>query len=570
MKNTVKRYIRIFHGVKIPWIPLAVTWLLSVISVYFNIQAITLTAGIINSAEKAIDTRLFIEYIFNIVGYGVLSVASTYISNLAYERINMGVRTKLWNKIMRLPSKYYDTDDGNGLISRVTNDAATSSYYFMLAISSTTSLYSAVTVFRRLFAFQATLAAWTLLIIPCVIGIAGIYGYMGYHVGLKTNMSLAGTTGYLAERVRAFRTIKAYGTQKRESDAAAKLFRKQFGADVLSEMTIAVIQIGIQVINCICIVIAFIAGGRMVANGTLDNGRLIAFYSLSGLVAVNLMNIYMDFGAFTQVNGSMKKISQVLDVREEVPDGPAVPQEDQDIQLDHVSFAYGDTPVLEDVSFTVPAKKVTAIIGVNGSGKSTVLKLLERMYVPSSGTIRFGGQDIQGYGLKNWREVFSMVSQSSPLISGTVRENILYGVDSPVTEEELIEVARQADIYDFVMAAGGFDAEVTPGGANFSGGQRQCIAIARALMRGPRYLLLDEATSNLDVTCECRVTGTFEKLMEGRTTLMVAHSRAATRMADHIVVMRNGRVEAEGSPQELLKTNEYYRLFSQTGLECKL
>lgn len=569
MIRSMKRYVRIFRGVQLPWFLLLIAFAISFLTVYLNIQATTLTASIIDASKNAISTNELVEYVLNLLSFGVMSVADAYLSNLAYEKINLGVRVKLWNKIMRLPSSYYDTDNGDELISRVTTDASTASYYFLLAISTMTSIYSAVMVFRRLFAFNATLAAWTLLIFPCIIGIGGLYGFMGYHVGLRTNISFAETTGYLAERVRNFRMIKAFGTQKEESRLAAKLFRKQYNADFLSEMTIGVIQLGIQIINCVCIVIAFVAGGKMVAAGTLTIGRLIAFYNLSGLVAINLMQLYMDFGAFTQVNGNMKKISEVLDAGEEQPDGPQVPETDEDIRLEHVDFSYGEVPVLQDVSFTVPAGKVTAIIGVNGSGKSTVLKLLERMYDPAAGAILFGDENIQSFGLKNWRDSFAMVAQNSPLISGTVRENILYGVDRPVSEEELIRVAKQADIYDFVMATpGGFDAEVGPGGANFSGGQRQCIAIARALIRNPRYLLLDEATSNLDVTCECRVSHTFEKLMAGRTTLMVAHSCAATRMADHIVVMRDGHVEAEGSPAELLETNEYYRLFMKTDPDC--
>lgn len=569
MIQSMKRYVRIFRGVKLPWFLLAIAFAISFVAVYLNIQAATLSASIIDASQKAIATDDLVEYVLNLLGFGVLSVADAYLSNLAYEKINLEVRIKLWNKIMHLPSKYYDVDNGDELISRVTTDASTSSYYFMLAISTITSIYSAVMVFIKLFAFNTTLAAWMLLIFPCIIGIGGIYGFIGYHVGLRTNISFAATTGYLAERVRNFRMIKAFGTQKWESKLADKLFHKQYNADFLSEMTIAVIQLGIQIINCVCIVIAFVVGGKMVAAGTLTIGRLVAFYSLAGLVAVNLMNLYMNFGAFTQINGNLKKVSEVLDSDEEILDGPQVPESDKDIRLEHVNFSYGEVTVLQDVSFTIPAKKVTAIIGTNGAGKSTVLKLLERMYDPDSGSIRFGGDDIQSFGLKNWRETLAIVAQNSPLISGTVRENILYGVDRPVTDEELISVAKQADIYDFVMATpGGFDAEVGPGGTNFSGGQRQCIAIARALIRNPRYLLLDEATSNLDVTCECRISRSFDKIMEGRTTLMVAHSCAATRMADHIVVMRDGHVEAEGTPEELLKTNEYYRLFMKTEDEC--
>ncbi len=569
MKQTIKRYIRIFQGVKMPWLLLLVAWLISFMTVFLNIQAITVSASIVNAAASAIEADLLIEYILNLLGFGVMSVANAYLSNLAYEKINLGVRVKLWNKIMRLPSRYYDTDNGNELISRVTSDAGNAYCYFLLAISTTTSVYSAIMVFRRLFAFQPTLAAWTLLIIPCVIGVGGLYGFMGYHVGLRSNISMAATTGYLAERVRNFRMIKAFGTQRAEAKKAGELFRKQYGADVLSEMQIAVIQLGIQIINCLCIVIAFAAGGRMVAAGTLDLGRLVAFYSLAGLVAINMMQLYMDFGAFTQVNGAMKKVAEVISAEEEAPEGAPVPEKDEDIHVDHVDFSYGEVPVLRDVSFTIPAGKVTAIIGTNGAGKSTVFKLLERMYEPSAGAVRFGDTDIRSFELKDWRDHFAIVAQNSPLLSGSVRENISYGVDRQISEEELIAVAKQADVYDFVMATpGGFDAEAGPGGTGFSGGQRQCIAIARALMKDPRCLLLDEATSNLDVTCECRVTRAFETLMKGRTTVMIAHSSAAARMADHIVVMKDGRVEAEGTPEELMETNEYYRLFIKTGPEC--
>lgn len=574
MIQSLKRYFRIFRGVKLPWLLLAVSLVIAFLSAQVSVKSVAISASIIDASKNAISTDDLMEYVLYLLATGVLTVGNTYLANLAYEKINLQVRVKLWNKIMRLPSKYYDTDDCNELVSRVTSDTSASSFYFDVAISTITSIYSAIVVFRQLFAFEATLAAWTLLIIPCVIGIGGLYGFMGYHAAFRTNKTFAATTGYLAERVRNFRMMKAFGTQRTETKTAGGLFRRQFGAEFLSEMTLAVIQLGIQLINCLCIVIAFVSGGRMVAAGTLSIGRLVAFYSLSGLVSVNMMQLYMNFGSFTQVNGSVEKISHVLDEEEEETEGEALETEDQDISLEHISFSYGDVPVLKDVSFTIPKGKVTSIIGTNGAGKSTVIKLLERMYQPSEGVIRFGDTDIQTYRLADWRGAFALVAQNSPLLSGTVRENILYGVDRTVSEEELIAVAKLANVYDFVMATpGGFDAEVGPGGSNFSGGQRQCLAIARALMRNPRYLLLDEATSNLDVTCECHVSEAFSKLMEGRTTLMIAHSYAVTRMADYVVVMKDGQVEATGTPEELLESNEYYQVFARTeqqsGCNCE-
>ena len=207
----------------------------------------------------------------------------------------------------------------------------------------------------------------------------------------------------------------------------------------------------------------------------------------------------------------------------------------------------------------------TAIIGGNGAGKSTLFKLLTRLYEPKSGAIRFGGDNIADFALTGWRDRFAYVFQKDPLIGGTVRENITYGLDREVSEEELIAAAKKANCYDCIMAKpGGFDEDVGLGGSNFSGGQAQCISIARAMLWDADYLLLDEATSNLDVVSEAAVTEAMDHLMEGRTTIMIAHNFAATRNADYIIVMKDGTVEAAGTPEELQETNEYYRMFSKT------
>lgn len=211
---------------------------------------------------------------------------------------------------------------------------------------------------------------------------------------------------------------------------------------------------------------------------------------ITGIVSLQLMQFFMNVGSVSGTFGTMKKIAQIMDTDSEPDGGEPVPEVCADIEFDNVSFAYaGGQDVIKNLSVKIPMGKVTAVIG------------------------------------------------------GTVRENIAYGLDREVSDEELAETARRA---------------------NFSGGQGQCISIARAMLRNADYLLLDEATSNLDVVSEAEVTGAMDELMRDKTTIMIAHNYAATRNADYIIVMKDGAVEAAGTPDELLKTNEYYRMFVKT------
>lgn len=185
---------------------------------------------------------------------------------------------------------------------------------------------------------------------------------------------------------------------------------------------------------------------------------------------------------------------------------------------------------LKDVSVTIPAGKVTAIVGGNGAGKSTMFKLITRLYEPKSGEVRFNGENAAEYELGSWRGRFAYVFQRDGLIGGSVRDNIIYGLEREVSEEEIIAAAKSANCYDFIMEKpAGFDEDVGLGGSNFSGGQGQCICIARAMLRNADILLLDEATSNLDVTSTALVSEAMDNLMKNRTTVMIAHSFAATK-----------------------------------------
>ena len=566
MLKAIWRYTKVFKGVKMPWILLLIFVALSVVNTNVEVESVTLTASIIDGTQNSVNTDLLVRYIVYIVLSGLLTIATTYISGLAYQKINMGVRLRMWNKMMRLPTRFYDGDNANGLVTRITTDADSACYFFQVIIGIGTTIYAGIVAFIQLYNYQPSMAFASLGILPLMVGVALLYGWLTYRTGAETRNRLAKTMSYLAERVTGMRLIKSFSTQEEENKKADHLFRKQCSADIKLSLTSMVQYAGMELIGCISIVIAFGYGGYLVSTGEMSIGKLIGFYSLSSLLSVRVVALLTYFSTLAQNAGIMQKIGAVLELPDERSGGDEMDVEDADIHVDHVDFAYGTQPVLKDLTVTIPKGKVTAIIGTNGAGKTTLFKLLERMYVPSSGVIKFGDTNIEEFSLSSWRKSFAIVAQDKPLLSGTVRENILYGVERKVSEEELVKVAKMANAYDFIMETpGGFDAQVGPGGSNFSGGQQQCIVIARAMMRNPDYLLLDEATSNLDVKSEQLVTAALQNLMKGRTTILIAHNHSATQFADQVIVMQGGKIEDCGTPEELLERSEYYQTFARKG-----
>lgn len=559
----IKRYQNIFRGVRIPWVMLAVLLILNIIESHVFLEQTTLTADIIDTSQKAINANQLVRFIVVLLVNSALSISINYINGWTDQKLSYGVRNKLWNKLMHLPTRYYDQESGDTLVSRITTDSDHSATYFNIAIRFVSTVYASVVAVRQMYRYSPQLTFYMLFAMPILLTISALVGKLSFTANKKAQVSFADALGYLVERTRNLRLIKAARMEHAEQQAGKKRFDRQFQVSLLSTTVNSLTAALIPIFGGVGIVVSFVMGGRLVQEGAITVGKLVGFYTLSGLLSAHMLTFLQLYTSLKEANGRLDKVAELLETPDEKQEGIEFDVADADLVAENVSFSYSDTPTLNGVNFRIPKGQITAIVGPNGAGKSTLFKLLERMYDPDSGMLRFGEEDIKKYDLSSWRGSFAIVSQDKPLLSGTVRENILYGVRRKVEEDELIWVAKLANIYDFVMATpGGFDAPVGMGGSNFSGGQRQCIAIARAMMRNPDYLLLDEATSNLDAKSEKMVSQALTNLMKDRTTVMIAHNYAATRDATHIVVMNDGKVEAEGSPEEMLASNEYYRTFA--------
>ena len=559
----IKRYQNIFREVRIPWVMLAVLLILNIVESHVFLEQTTLTADIIDTSQKAINANQLVRFIVVLLVNSALSISINYINGWTDQKLSHGVRNKLWNKLMHLPTRYYDQESGDTLVSRVTTDSDHSATYFNIAIKFVSTVYASAVAVRQMYRYSPQLTFYMLIAMPILLTISALVGKLSFTANKKAQVAFAEALGYLVERTRNLRLIKAARMEHAEQQAGKKRFDRQFQVSLLSTTVNSLTAALIPIFGGVGIVVSFVMGGRLVQEGVITVGKLVGFYTLSGLLSAHMLTFLQLYTSLKEANGRLDKVAELLETPDEKQEGIEFDVADADLVAENVSFSYSDTPTLNGVNFRIPKGQITAIVGPNGAGKSTLFKLLERMYDPDSGMLRFGEEDIKKYDLSSWRGSFAIVSQDKPLLSGTVRENILYGVRRKVEEDELIRVAKLANIYDFVMATpGGFDAPVGMGGSNFSGGQRQCIAIARAMMRNPDYLLLDEATSNLDAKSEKMVSQALTNLMKGRTTVMIAHNYSATRDATHIVVMKDGKVEAEGSPEEMLASNEYYRAFA--------
>ena len=561
-----RRYFAVLKGVRLPRFIILLSVVFSVATTSTELEVATLTAGVIDSSQNAIDAEQLLRYLGTVVIAGALSILGNYFTRRMEEDINLGVRVRLWKKIMGLPTAYYDADNGNELVSRVTSDAEAPSSLFSVAVSFVTCVVTTVQGFMRLFAYNRLLATYSLGIIPLTMLICLLYGKLMFRLGVYSTTTMAGSLGYLAERVRNFRLIKSAVAERLESEKGGKTFKEMYKAEFLSWLMVAGYQLASGLFSILFIVIVFVIGGQLIGKGEVTVGDLTGFYMISGTVSMQLMQFFMNVGSVAGTFGTMKKISEVAVADTEPQGGEPVPPLCAELVLDDVHFSYdGENEVLKGVTARIPMGKVTAIIGGNGAGKSTLFKLLTRLYEPDSGTIRFGDTDVRRFSLAGWRRRFAVVFQREPLIGGTVRENLTFGAERPIGDEELTEAAKQANCYAAIMQKpAGFDEDVGLNGSNFSGGQGQCISVARAMLRGADYLLLDEATSDLDAVSEAQVTQALDNLMRNKTTVMIAHNYAAIRSAEYILVMKDGVVEAAGTPEELEQTSEFYRLFSQT------
>lgn len=555
-------FLKLYRKVRIPWLLYIGGYLMQFVITTVNLQLPKLTGDIMSG--KIFNKAM----IWKFVGLTLLAALIQCIQRVIYvfsdNKLIKNAQNLIWSKIIRLPLTYYNKEKPSGLISRVSSDTSALSTPLNSISSLIDGVYGIAGSFIIMYGMNKTLTLYVILVLPWVIFVTWIISRLAFKASKKLQMNYSSMTGFINERLGSIKLIKFFGSENKETEEGFKVIKKYYNAGIFNSFIISSTVLIGSTINIAITLITIVLGARLTYTGKLDISDLISFYMyVNNMVLPAIFAIVGFVEGLKGAQGTAEKISNIFVAdTEEMTREKSFNIPDADITFKNVSFSYSNKEILSDLSFTIPKGKVTAIVGQNGAGKTTIFNLIERFYTPKSGEILFGNIPVEKIHLDEWRKAFGYVSQNSPLLSGSIRDNITYGVSRDISEEEIIKAAKLANAYEFIEKfPEKFDTEVGEIGGKLSGGQRQRIAIARAIIKNPDYLLLDEATCNLDAYCDKLVEEALHYLMEGRTTIVIAHNMHTIEDADNIIVIDNGKVQGSGKHKELYESSEIYHKF---------
>lgn len=558
---------------KQPWGPLIkrvlvpnVPWAWFIANTAVSMAVRTMFVGMAGLGAKIMsgavlnDSSVLVQYIGLMVLNLLVSIVLGISEEWAKYWTERKVQLRLWTKMVRMPMRLYDRQAPSSLISRVTSDTAQITYSLSYVFQLVTDAYTLGMVLVLFWGQSHFITIALVCVLPYVWAVMVIPGRLIFRVRNAAQQKFAELTTFVAERLSSITLVKSAASEDADLELGYQAVDEHYKANLKYWLIDGATQPFSYGTEGIVRAIVLIAGSILVHRGEMDMTGLLYIYMMCQTVYGSMSQFIFCFYNLKNTQGSTAKIAEIMDSESEVLEREkAFIQPDSDIAFENVSFRYGDQEVLKNVSFTIPKGKVTAIVGPSGAGKTTLLSLLERLYTPNEGQLRFGNTSVEKIHLDQWRGATGYIQQASPLLSGTVRDNIIYGLNRPVTDEEVVKAARMANAYDFIMKLPqGFDTNIGQLGGKLSGGERQRIAIARMIIKNPDCLLLDEATSSLDAENETEVQAALSSIMEGRTAIVVAHNLRTVVNADNIIVMDQGRVQAIGTHNSLYGSNPLY------------
>ena len=511
-----------------------------------------------------------------VLGAGVARLALTVARRLVAGRVSLGVeldlRRRMYGHLQSLELGFFDGQQTGQLMSRATVDLQ--SVRFFLGYGLIFMLQSALTIVLAavaMFFVDPGLAAISLLPVPFVVLIAQRYGKKARPALQEVQQRVAELTAEVEEDISGVRVVKAFAREERQLERFRGRVARVFDQSMYSTRLQAFYNPLIGFLPQLGLAAILFFGGRQVINGTLSLGEFTAFYTYLLMLLSPMRTLGISLGLAQRATAAGARLFQILDREPRItsrPGAPALPEGSGRVELRDVTLEYEGTarPALEDVSLTVEAGTTVALVGATGSGKTTLVQLIPRLYDVTAGAVLVDGVDVRDVDVRSLRAQVAVVDDAPFLFSASIAENIAYARPD-ATLEEVQEAARHAQAHDFIARLPeGYDTQVGERGLTLSGGQRQRVAIARAFLADPRVLVLDDATSSVDASTEQEIKAALREVMAGRTTFVIAHRLSTISLADEIAVLEDGRLLAHGRHDELLEQSELYREIVEKGL----
>jgi ABC-type multidrug transport system fused ATPase/permease subunit len=511
-----------------------------------------------------------------IVGAGLLRLGLTVVRRLIAGKVSVAVefdlRERFYQHLQLLELGFFDGQQTGQLMSRATVDLQSIRFFLgygliFLTQNALTILFAAAVMF----VISPWLAALALLPVPFVVFTAMRFNRLSRPALQEVQQRIAELTAEAEESVSGIRIVKAFAREQHMLGRFRASVTRVFDQNVYSTRLRAFYSPFLGFLPSLGLAVVLYVGGREVINGSLSLGDFTALYTYLVMLVGPMRVLGIALGMAQRAIASGNRLFEILDREPRVtspPEAPELPQGPGEVEFDHVTLRYdGAAPSLTDVSLKAPAGSTVALVGPTGSGKTSLVALLARLYDPNEGAVRIDGADLREVDVNSLRRSVAFVADDSFLFSASVADNIAYARPD-ATRDQIELAARRAQAHDFIVRLPeGYETVVGERGLTLSGGQRQRVAIARALLAEPRVLILDDATSSVDARTEEAIKEGLREVMAGRTTFVVAHRLSTISLADWIVVMEAGRIADQGTHEELLRSSPLYAEIAEFGCE---
>lgn len=558
--GTWKRFIRLFPKCRLPWLLIIAYMALDLGAVNIGVSETDYTARLFaGDTSSALLAKLIGIILLNLLATNL----AVYLGMVTSAVINRNMRGVVLGKVLKLPMSFFKDEQPREAVYRIVNNATVIDSTLMLVLLPLiTAVYTMGSVFTRVFKYDWRLSLVLIAFIPIQILVAVIFGRINFSLNERDAYLNASLTEKLAELVTNIPLAKAFSMERKEASKGEEITQRLYKLSIKSSWLEQLQNLSETFVSLIQAVVMVGVGYILLRDQTIDGRAWTAFFLFSSVFSGAVESFLMYYGNLKIIQGGADRVAEIMYAPEEDRSGEPVTELKGDIELNDVDFSYTEgSPVFKKLNCRFEEGKVTSLIGESGSGKTTVINLIMRLYRADSGDIRIEGRSVYDYALDDYRARFVTVSQNSMLFSGTVRENVCYG-NGEVSEERLTDALKHAGAYEFVSRLPeGADTLLSEYGGNLSGGQRQRLAIARALLSDAHYMILDEPVAAMDTIAAADIMKLVKELSGERTTIIIAHSPQVLAISDRVVVLNDGVVECEGSPEDVMKKSSFLRDF---------